>query len=86
MSSRRTNDIKVLSEQLGSLQITEEVSSEYEQMNTKMSAVPVPAISNENVQTGIPKNMVLDPDLKTSGGRLDYSSRVTGSWRLMTGS
>jgi len=26
-----------------------------------MSAVPAPAISNENVQAGMPKNMVPDP-------------------------
>jgi len=32
MTSRRTDDIKVLSERLGSLQITEEALSEYKQM------------------------------------------------------
>ena len=30
MSSRRMNDIETLSERLGSIQITEEVSNEYE--------------------------------------------------------
>ena len=50
-------------EQLGSLQIIEEASSDYEQMNTEMLAVPVPASAaiSENVQAGMPKNMVLDP-------------------------
>ena len=49
MSSRRINDIKALSEQLGSLQVTEEASSEYKQIDTEMSAVLVPAISDKNV-------------------------------------
>ena len=64
MSSRRTNDIEVLSEQLGSLQITEEVSSEeYEQTDTEISIAPAPAAVaiSENIQRGMPKNMVLDP-------------------------
>jgi len=60
MSSRRTNNIKALSEQLGSLQITEEALSDYKQMDTEMSAAPAPAVSNENVQAEVPKNMVLD--------------------------
>jgi len=51
MSSRRTNDIKALLERLGSLQITEEASSEYEQMETdKMSNAPAPVVAtNENI-------------------------------------
>jgi len=64
MSSRRTNDIEALSERLGSLQITEEASSKYKQTTTEeMSVAPVPvAITNsENIQAGMPKNMV--PDL-----------------------
>jgi len=55
------NNIKTLSEQLGSLQITEEASNDYKQMDTEMSEVPVPAVVSENVQTGIPKNIILDP-------------------------
>ena len=53
----------MLSEQLGSLQITEEASSKYEQMDTEMSAAPTPAAVgiSENIQAGMPKNMVLDP-------------------------
>ena len=62
MSSRRTKDIEALSEELGSLQITEEVSSEW--MDTEMSLAPTPAAVgiSKNIQAGIPKNMVLDPE------------------------
>jgi len=58
------NDIKTLSERLGFLQITEEVSNEYEQTTTEeMSVAPAPvAVANsKNIQAGMPKNMVLDP-------------------------
>jgi len=48
-----------LSEQLGSLQITEEALSEYKQTDTEMSATPAPA--NKNIQTVMLKSMVLDP-------------------------
>jgi len=64
MSSRRTNDIEVLSERLGSLQINEETSTEeYEQADTEMSVAPTTAAAaaSENVQTGLPKSMVPDP-------------------------
>ena len=65
MSSKRTNDIEALSERLGSLQINEEAStSEYKQTDTEMlvaqQATAAAAIS-ENVQAGLPKNMVPDP-------------------------
>jgi len=30
-------------------------------MDTEMSVAPAPAAISENVQVGIPKNMVLDP-------------------------
>ena len=60
-SSRRTNEIKALSEQLGSSQITDEASSYNEQMDTEISRTPAPAPANENVQATIPKSMVLDP-------------------------
>ena len=47
-------------EQLGFLQITEEASSEYEQIDTEMSAEPAPAPANKNVQAVMPKSMVSD--------------------------
>ena len=60
MSSRRINNIKALSEQLGSLQIMEEASSEYERTTTEeMSTAPAITV-NENGQAGMPKNIVLD--------------------------
>jgi len=46
------------------LQINEEAStSEYKQTDTEMSVAPATAAAavNENVQTGLPKNMVPDP-------------------------
>ena len=50
-----------MSEQLESLQINEEASTEeYEQTDTEMSVAPAVAVS-ENVQAGLPKNMVPDP-------------------------
>ena len=64
MSSRRTNDIEVLSERLGSLQINKETSTEeYERADTEMSLAPatVAAAASENVQAGLPKSMVPDP-------------------------
>jgi len=50
MSSKRTNDIEALSEQLGSLQITEETSDDYERSDIEMSVASVPAAINENIQ------------------------------------
>ena len=63
MSSRRTNNIEALLEWLGSLQITEEASSEYKQTTTEeILTAPAPVvIINENRQAGMPKNIVLDP-------------------------
>ena len=63
MSFRRTNDIEALSEQLESLQITEEASTEYKQIDTEMSSAPALAavVISENIQAGMPKNMVPDP-------------------------
>jgi len=52
MSSRRTNDIEALSERLGSLQIMEEASDEYEQTtmeNMSVALAPVAATVSENV-------------------------------------
>jgi len=50
MSSRRTNDIEALSEQLESLQIMEEASTSDEQTDMKMSAelATMTATSQEN--------------------------------------
>jgi len=41
----------------------EEASNNYEQMDTEMSVIPVPApvAISKNVQVEMPKNMVLDP-------------------------
>ena len=52
-------------ERLESLQINEEVSTdEYEPTNTEMSVAPAPTATavSENVQAGLPKNMVPDPE------------------------
>ena len=54
ISSRRTDDIKVLSEQLGYLQITNKTSDK------AMSVALVPVTINANEQAVMPKNMVLD--------------------------
>jgi len=46
------------------LQITEEASDEYKQTTTEeMSVAPAPAAiaNSENVQAGLPKNIVPDP-------------------------
>jgi len=63
MSSRRTNDIEVLSERLRSLQVTEEALNKYKWTDTEMSSAPAPAAVgiSKNVQAGMSKNMVLDP-------------------------
>ena len=64
MSSRRTNDIEALLERLGSLQINEEASTnKYEQTDTEMSIAPATtaAAVSENIQAGLPKNIVPDP-------------------------
>ena len=50
-----------MSEQLGSLQITEETSEDYKWSDTEMSVAPAPAATNKNIQAVIPKNMVPDP-------------------------
>ena len=56
------DNIEALLERLRSLQITEEASSKYKQMETdEISNTPIPAVAtNKNIQAGIPKNMVLD--------------------------
>jgi len=64
-SSRRTDDIEALLERLGSLQINQETSTdEYEPTDTEILGTPAPgaAVASENVQAGLPKNMVPDPE------------------------
>ena len=63
MSFRRMNNIKALLEWLGSLQITEEASSDHERMDIEMltALTLAPTTSNKNVQAEMLKNMVLDP-------------------------
>ena len=49
MSSRKTDDIEVLLEQLGSLQITTEISDEtMKQSDKAMSIAPVQVTTNTN--------------------------------------
>ena len=60
-SSRRTNNIETLLERLGSLQIIEEISNDYKQMNTEMLEVPAPAAISKNIQVGMLQNIILDP-------------------------
>jgi len=53
-----------LSERLGSLQINEEASTDkYKPTDTEMSVAPAPVAAkvSENVQAGLPKNIVPDP-------------------------
>ena len=57
MSSRWTDDIEALLEWLGSLQITEEASSNDTWTDTKISET---LAMNKNIQAVIPKSMVLD--------------------------
>ena len=62
MSSRRTDNIEVLLEWLGSLQITNKILDEtIEQLDKAMSVVPAPVTMNMNEQAVMPKNIVLDP-------------------------
>jgi len=59
MSSKRISNIEALSEQLGSLQITNKtLDKTMEQSNEAMSVVPVLATMNTNKQDVLPKNMV----------------------------
>ena len=60
-SSRRTNDIEILSEQLGSLQVNEETSTNYKLTDTEISTAPA-ATSAVNESAGMPKSMVPDPE------------------------
>jgi len=60
MSSRRTNDIEILSERLGSLQVNEEASTNYELTDTEMSTAPAATLA-VNELAGMPKSMVQNP-------------------------
>jgi len=55
-SSKRINNIEVLLEQLGSLQITNKTSDKV------MSVALVPVMIDMNEQTVMPKNIVPDPE------------------------
>jgi len=66
-SSRKTNNIKALSEQLGSLQITNKTSDEtIEQLDEAMSVAPVLVTTNNNKQAVMLKSIV--PDLEWFDG------------------
>jgi len=60
----KNNNIEILSERLGSLQITEEASTNNKQMDTEMSTAPalMAVTGQENIQTELLENMVLDPE------------------------
>jgi len=49
MSSRRTNNIEVLSEWLGSLQIIEKASNNYKQTDTEISVALAPVAISKNI-------------------------------------
>ena len=58
---RRTDDVEVLSEWLGSLQITNKTSNKTtEQSDEEMSVAIAPVTTNMNRQAVMPKSMVLD--------------------------
>ena len=59
-SSKRTDNIEVLSERLESLQIINKASEEYKWSDIDMSTVPVPASMMNNKQATMPKSIVLD--------------------------
>jgi len=52
------NDIEILSEQLGSLQIIEKALNEYKQTDIEILAA---SATNKNIQAIMPKSMVPDP-------------------------
>ena len=59
-SQCQEHNIEALSEQLGSLQITEEALERTTEYMEKISTVPVP-VNKNNEQAGLPKNMVPNP-------------------------
>jgi len=62
-----------LSEQLGSLQINEEASTNNKQMDTEMSTAPAPTPA-VNKSAGVPRSMVPDP------GWFDRDQTKFGDW------
>ena len=60
-SQYQDNNIKTLLEQLGSLQIIDEVLKRITEYTDKMSTALVP-VQKYNRQAKVPKNMVLDPE------------------------
>ena len=62
MSSRRTDNIETLLEQLRFLQITNEALEEYKWTDIEMSGVSAPVIVNNNIQATMLKSMVPDPE------------------------
>jgi len=60
-SQCREHNIEVLSEQLGSLQITEEALERTTEYIDKILTAPVP-VNKNNRQAGLPKNMVPNPE------------------------
>ena len=63
MSSRRIDNIEILSEQLESLQIMNKASEEYKWSDIEMLTTPAPAsMINMNKQAIISKSMVLDSE------------------------
>ena len=62
MSSKREDDIEVLSKRLESLQITNKASEEYKQSDTEMlTASALAPMTNMNEQAVMLKSMVSDP-------------------------
>ena len=77
-SSRRMNDIDVLSEQLGSLQITNKTLDKItEQSDEAISVAPVPVTMNTNKQAFMPKNMVPDPGW-FNGNKMKFKDQWRG--------
>ena len=63
ISSRQTNDIEILSERLGFLQIMNEALKETsEQSDEEISVVLAPVMMNNNIQAIMLKSMVPDPE------------------------
>ena len=62
-----------MSEQLGSLQINEEASTNNKQMDTEMSTAPAPTPA-VNKSAGVPRSMVPDP------GWFDRDQTKFGDW------
>jgi len=62
MSSKRTENIEALSEQLKSLWIENKALEEYKRTDTEMSKIPALVTVNDNTQATMPKSIVLDPE------------------------